>query len=265
MSAPTPLPPTATTFLTPYLPHPTGGHYPFTTLTYAVSLDSHLSLSPGTQTHLSGPLSKSLTHHLRTHHAALLIGLTTALSDDPGLNSRIPGTPLSAQPTPIILDPRFRWTPTATTRVIRTAASGAGKPPYVLVRADAPEHADKTAVIEGVGGRVFRVPVPPGGAERWEWDVLLRFIRRECGVESVMVEGGGEVVNALLEARNQKLVDSVVVTVAPVYLGRGGVNVSPLGRIGSEGRRVPAARFRDVAWCVLGDDVVMAARPDVEI
>lgn len=255
MSAPTPPSPETVFFLAPYLPHPTAGHYPFTTLTYATSLDAHLSSAPGTQTHLSGPLSKSLTHHLRTCHSAILVGVTTALTDDPGLNSRIPSTPLTSQPRPIILDPHFRWSPLPSTRVLRTAAAGEGHPPFVLVRQDYADE-NKAKALDGVGGRVFYLPPPTSSGDgRWEWDMVLRFLRRECGVESVMVEGGGEVINALLEPRNQKLVDSVVVTVAPVYLGRGGVGVRP----------VPRARFKDVGWLLLGDDVVMTARPDMGV
>jgi len=59
-------------------------------------------------------------------------------------------------------------------------------------------------------------------------------------------------------AREPGVCDSVVVTVAPVYLGRGGVNVSPEGKDGEA-----AVRFRDAEWTVLGRDVVMAARPDL--
>src|SRR5947207_2217592 len=62
---------------------------PHVTLTYAASLDSSISLSPGTQTHLSGHLSKAMTHYLRSRHSAILIGVGTAAVDDPGLNCRL--------------------------------------------------------------------------------------------------------------------------------------------------------------------------------
>ncbi|KAJ6144622.1 hypothetical protein N7470_008517 [Penicillium chermesinum] len=64
---------------------------PFTTLTFATSLDSALALAPGTRTVLSGPQSKAMTHYLRSRHDGILIGVGTALADDPGLNCRIAG------------------------------------------------------------------------------------------------------------------------------------------------------------------------------
>jgi 2,5-diamino-6-(ribosylamino)-4(3H)-pyrimidinone 5'-phosphate reductase len=53
------------------------------------------------------------------------------------------------------------------------------------------------------------------------------------------------------------LVDAVVVTIAPVYLGRGGVSVSPPRR---EEDKQEAVRFKNVEWTVLGMD----ARPVME-
>jgi 2,5-diamino-6-(ribosylamino)-4(3H)-pyrimidinone 5'-phosphate reductase len=221
---------------------------PFVTLTYATSLDSHLSIAPGVQTALSGPESKALTHHLRTFHDAILIGASTAVADDPGLNSRLPGTTLSQQPRPIILDPTFRWQLTRESRVLRTTRDGQGLAPWVFV-AKEPEAGDvRVGVLEEVGGQLVVLEQEDG--KEWGWEKILAKLA-ELGIKSVMVEGGARVANGLLKRGD--LVDSVVVTVAPVYLGKGGVNVSPEGVV----------RFRDVAWCTLGRDVVMAGRVEL--
>ncbi|EHK99335.1 putative 5-amino-6-(5-phosphoribosylamino)uracil reductase [Glarea lozoyensis 74030] len=106
------------TFLEPHLPPKTpstASPYPFTTLTFATSLDSQLALSPGAPTALSGPESKAMTHYLRSRHDAILIGVGTAVADNPSLNCRIEGVGgyggegLEGQPRPIVLDPRARW------------------------------------------------------------------------------------------------------------------------------------------------------------
>jgi 2,5-diamino-6-(ribosylamino)-4(3H)-pyrimidinone 5'-phosphate reductase len=252
------LPPSIAPFLTSYLPRARSDR-PFVTLTYAASLDSHLSLSPGVQTALSGLETKALTHYLRTYHAAILVGVSTAAADNPGLNSRLENTPLAQQPRPIVLDPRFRWWFTREARVLRTAREGKGNAPWIFVASSA-LHAEEERVrwVEEAGGRVIPLDDPQEG-ERWSWRYLLSTMH-QLGLESVMVEGGAGVINDLLSAENRALVDSVVVTVAPVYLGQGGVNVSPQ----REERERAAVRFRDVEWAVLGRDVVMAARLELE-
>ncbi|KAI5848196.1 riboflavin biosynthesis protein RibD domain-containing protein [Tricharina praecox] len=270
MSTLPPLPPSIPAFLSAYLPPSSSSATPtpspspvplptrpFVTLTYATSLDSHLSLSAGVQTLLSGSATKALTHYLRTQHSAILIGASTAIADDPGLNSRLPGTPLARQPRPVVLDPQFRWRIARDARVLRTAGRGEGKAPFVFVSAAAGgevEADERVRLLEEAGGRVVRIDAPPP----WSWKTVLETIAA-LGLDSVMVEGGGKVINGLLRRENRGFVDSVVVTVAPVYLGTGGVNVCPPRVVETQA----AVRFTDVLWTVLGNDVVMAARPDL--
>ena len=247
------LPVEATAFLAPFLPANAPADRPFVTLTYATSLDSTLSLSPGVQTALSGSASKALTHHLRTHHDAILIGVSTATADDPGLNSRLAETPLSSQPRPIILDPHFRWPLTRDSRVLRTARENKGKAPYIFVsRGEYRDGDPRVDWVNEAGGQVVQLD---GAA--WKWQYLLGVLK-ELGLNSLMVEGGVRVINDLLQAENVGFLDTVIVTIAPVYLGQGGVEVKPER---AEKER-PAVKFRDVKWDVLGRDVVMAARPD---
>lgn len=268
--------PQTASFLTPYLPtaSPASSTHPFTTLTYATSLDSHLSLSPGAQTYLSGPLSKSLTHYLRSKHSAILIGVSTAAADDPGLNCRLQGVNLEGQPRPIIIDPDFRWKFTRDSRVLKTAREGKGKAPYIIVSASNAAIIDEERLwwLIEAGGRVFWMPeyltsTPLSSSSqkggRWSWDQVLGFIKTECKVDSLMIEGGGVIINSLLSPENLKLVNSVIITIAPVYLGQGGVNVSPAAQMDESGQRVSAVTFKEVQWTILVNDVVMVAKPDV--
>lgn len=235
---------------------------PFVTLTYAASLDSRLSLTPGEQTPLSGPQSKAMTHYLRSRHDAILVGVSTAVADNPGLNCRIEGVSLDQQPRPIILDPQLRWILNKDTRVLQAARAGKGHAPWVVVstraikrRMGVPEHEQAVACLEDAGGELIALDYLADNG-KWDWRFLLeQFAIR--GVRSLMVEGGGGVINSLLGAENVELVDSIVVTLAPVYLGYEGVNVSPVRRKPS-----PAVRLTDVQWIILGQDAVVAARPN---
>jgi len=237
---------------------------PFVTLTFATSLDSQLSLAPGVQTVLSGPDSKAMTHYLRCKHDAILIGVGTAIADDPSLNCRIEGVGgyggegLDGQPRPVVVDPSCRWDFTAESQVIRLAREGKGKAPWIVTQTDMGQ--EKKEILESVGGRALNVtsmqalaPNPSLG-----WADVLQMLAGE-GIESVMIEGGGRVINDLLSSGNSALVDSVVVTIAPVWLGKGGIQVCPERAESRE--RFPVGKLEDVKWIPLGDDVVLCGRP----
>ncbi|KAK4165859.1 dihydrofolate reductase-like domain-containing protein [Cladorrhinum sp. PSN259] len=247
-------PPNLASLLSPYLPTPKpSDSLPFLTLTYATSLDAQLSLAPGVRTTLSGPLSKAMTHHLRTHHSAILIGVNTALADDPALNSRLENTNLDQQPRPIILDPRGRWDFGSESKVMQLARSKEGKAPYVIVGEGTEVNEERRGLLEGAGGKYLMLK-RGGKGGRFDWGDVLRLLKGE-GLDSVMVEGGGEVINSLLVGEGNRYVDSVVVTLAPTWLGKGGVVVSPDREQGKKQLRV-----RDVVWVPCGEDVVLCGR-----
>ncbi|KAL5116397.1 2,5-diamino-6-(ribosylamino)-4(3H)-pyrimidinone 5'-phosphate reductase [Pleosporales sp. CAS-2024a] len=250
----------------PYLPHfqPTtsSSTKPFVTLTFATSLDSSLSLAPGLQTALSGPQSKAMTHYLRSHHDAILIGCGTAIADNPSLNCRIAGVGgyggqgLERQPRPVVVDPRGRWDVSGASKVVKLAREGRGRGVWVVCWKGS-AHEERRALLESAGGKVLEIE----GNEKMAWTSILERLGRE-GVRSVMIEGGGAVINELLAKANIELVDLVVVTVAPVWLGKGGVQVCPDARE-EGGRKVPVNRLKDVKWVPLGEDVVLCGRPIV--
>jgi 2,5-diamino-6-(ribosylamino)-4(3H)-pyrimidinone 5'-phosphate reductase len=248
-----------------YLPHPPPlekrNDLPHATLTYATSLDSSLALSRSTPTVLSGPLAKALTHYLRSTHSAILIGAGTAIADDPALNCRLEGVGLEQQPRPIVVDPSGRWNVTGS-RVAALAERGEGKAVWVVRGLEGGEERDEE-VVGGYGGKVLRVGYSSNSSSSrtnsgkgLDWRELFVQLRRE-GISSVMVEGGGYVINDFWE-REMHLVDSVVVTIAPVYLGEGGVVVCPR-REG--GQNAPVARLKQVRWIPMGEDVVVCGRP----
>ncbi|KAL2128485.1 hypothetical protein VTI74DRAFT_9117 [Chaetomium olivicolor] len=258
--------------ITPYLPPQSplsstaeASPYPHVTLTYAHSLDASIAAAPGTRTVLSGPQSKAMTHFLRAHHDAILVGAGTAVADDPGLNSRLAASSSVSegglkeggvkQPRPVVLDPRGRWEVSETSKVVRLAREGRGLGPWVLVGAETEVGEGRRGAVEAVGGRFIPVHAR-GSMRRFEWQDVLAVLKRE-GLGSVMIEGGGEVINSLLTPPGNGFVDSVIVTIAPTWLGRGGVVVSPPRTAGDNGRPV---RLTGVTWCPLGEDVVLCGR-----
>ncbi|OQO14933.1 hypothetical protein B0A48_00315 [Cryoendolithus antarcticus] len=243
-------------FLGPYLPpssldspqHPDGPgaacKLPFTTLTYACSLDGRISLAPGTRTALSGPESKSLTHYLRLHHDAILIGVGTAIADNPGLNCRYPGATLEAQPRPVIVDPKARWGRHG--EVVRLVGEGKGLEPWVLV-GEGVEAVAGSGKLEGV--EVLELKTTESQGARFAWREVFEMLAKR-GVRNVMIEGGASVINDLL-ANERDIIDSVIVTVAPAWLGEGAVAASPAKSV---------AAMTDVKWRQFGADAVVCGR-----
>lgn len=251
-----------------YLPHasPSTTIFPHTTLTFATSLDSALSLSPGTQTALSGPQSKAMTHYLRSRHDGILIGVNTAIADNPSLNCRLSGVGgyggeyLKGQPRPIVVDPQLRWDfMSPETKILKLVEEGKGLAPWIITglkEVDIP--IDKRNFLESFGGKIISlVPEVEGSPILWHTILSVLF---SLGLKSVMIEGGAGVINSLLEPKNENLINSIILTIAPTWLGQGGVVVSPPARLDEEGRRLPAVRLKSVNWVPLGEDVVMCGR-----
>ena len=248
-------------FIDPYLPHveattsdsTTDENHtirPFVTLTYACSLDGMISHGPGLRTTLSGPETKSMTHYLRLHHDAILVGVGTLEADDPSLNCRYPGLRSDTAIQPVVLDPRLRGD-MQHSKVRALAKEGSGKPPWILHAAGVDP---ASAVLEDdcyvMGGH-------PTASGRLEWSSLLKALARK-NIRSLMIEGGATVINELL--LEPELVDSVIVTIAPTWLGQGGVTVSPVSPHSLRGRRSNAARLAGVAWHQFGEDAVLCGR-----
>lgn len=217
-----------------------------------------------------------MTQFLRSRHDAILIGVGAAVADDPGLNCRFtygeeerggegPEVTQVKQPVPVILDLNGRWNPGVTyedeRKVIKLARAGKGKGVMWIVGDDVVPRLDlrRLRTVTDTGGRIVGTPYsyelkPPDG-QGVNWALVLKCLANH-GIKSVMVEGGAKVIQDLLREENQRFVSSVVVTVAPVWLGAGGVVIAPSKR--EVGREV--GRLEGVKWIPMGDDVVMAGK-----
>ena len=172
---------------------------PSVTLSYAQSLDGSIALRRGERLALSGPESHKLTHLLRASHDAILVGIGTVLSDDPQLTARLVE---GNDPHIIVLDSRLR-TPTSA-RLLK------GKPRIFCAASASREAQGK---LEKAGAIVERQ------ADEKATLVNLRVMLeklKQIGINSVMVEGGGEIISSFL---NERLVDRLILTVAPQFVG----------------------------------------------
>lgn len=211
---------------------------PFVTLSYAQSLDGCISARAGEPLALSGPESLRLTHTLRSHHDAILVGIGTVLSDDPQLSVRFVE---GKNPQPVVLDSRLRIPLNAA--LLTTDA----RRPWICTR-DNPDPA-RVEALEQVGARVMTLPSTAKGQV-----CLSSLLGRlaEMGVNSLMVEGGARIITSFVLDR---LADFIVLTVVPVFIG-GMRAVSELGQ--SDPQRF--VRVTDPHYERLGGDLILWGR-----
>lgn len=212
-----PLPDSLVPFLSPYLPQQTLPR-PFVTLTWAQSLDGRIAAAPGLQTKISHAETKTMTHYLRSKHDAILVGVGTVLADDPKLNCRYD----SHKIRPVVVDPHGRWN-YAASQLRGLCDRGDGLAPLIVVKETTQVREEDVLVAQG--GAYVRFPFETDNLANWE-AILAELGKR--GIKSVMVEGGAHVINTLLPS---DLVDSIVITIGPVFLGAKGVQVAPAGNV----------------------------------
>ena len=186
---------------------------PRVTVSYAQTLDGRLATAGGSSQWISASDSLRATHQLRAAHDAILIGAETACRDNPRLTVRLVE---GEDPLRVVVDSGLR-TPLDAAVLSGEAAGGT----LLAVTSRAPEESCRKA--REIGATVLRVSEDESG--RVDLAALLEELGRR-GMESVMVEGGAEIITALLARR---LVDRLAVCVAPKILGSGIEAVGDLG------------------------------------
>lgn len=213
-------------------------HRPFVTLSYAQSLDGSITVQRGRPTAISGSESMRFTHQLRASHDGILVGIGTVLADNPSLTVRlVPGE----NPHPVILDSQLRCPPS-----IKLMA----RHPIIATLPTADPA--RQAALEAAGAQVWHLPANKNGLV--SLTALLPRLK-EAGYHSLMVEGGSQVITSFLTTG---MVDRVVVTVAPLYLG--GLTAVEPQKAGQNGRFFP--QLTNHQYHQVGKDLVLIA--DVE-
>jgi len=182
---------------------------PMLTLKIAQTADGYCAPEGGGRLRISGDEAMREVHLLRASHDAIMIGVGTALSDDPRLDVRLPGLE-DRSPVRVVLDSGLRL-PLASI-LTRTARD---IPVWVVAAEDA-LIARETA-LRDAGVEVMRIARAPAGS--LDLAAALRLLAAR-GVTRVFSEGGPIVGEALAAAG---LADVVIVSTADAALGRPGV------------------------------------------
>jgi diaminohydroxyphosphoribosylaminopyrimidine deaminase / 5-amino-6-(5-phosphoribosylamino)uracil reductase len=208
----------------------------------AMTLDGKVATRSGDSKWISGPASRRLAHAWRAECDAVIVGVGTALADDPQLTARIDG--VVRQPRRVVFDSLGRLPLDA--QLVRAARE---IPLTVVVSRAAPRAA--TDALEAHGAEVI---VAPGENEPARVVSALEQLGGE-DITSVMLEGGPRLAGAFLDAGE---IDEVRLFLAPVILG-GRTARDPLEGEGVE-QIADAVRAESLHCERVEEDLLVSAR-----
>jgi diaminohydroxyphosphoribosylaminopyrimidine deaminase/5-amino-6-(5-phosphoribosylamino)uracil reductase len=222
---------------------------PFVIAKAACSLDGKIATATGESQWLTGEPARAYGHRLRHASDAILVGIDTVLADDPQLTTRLPRG-RGKDPIRIVLDSRLRIPLTAKLLHLDSSA-----PTWVACTVAAPK--EKIRALKDLGAEVLVLPAADTvestpGAGRIALPPLLQLLGRQQ-VQSVLVEGGAQVLGAFFEA---KLVDKFYFFYAPIFLG----GQEAPGVLGGPGiaHLKGAPRARDLMVRRIGHDLLIS-------
>jgi riboflavin-specific deaminase-like protein len=207
----------------------------------AQSLDGRIATRTGDSQWIGGPESLRFAHQLRAAHDVVLVGVGTVLADDPRLTVRLVE---GRSPARVVLDSALRLP-------LSAALLTDGAAPTLVATTDraAPDQIER---VRGLGAEVVVVGRAPDG--RVDLPAVLGQLAGR-GHGKVLIEGGGGVITSALRAR---LVDRLVVCIAPLLIGEG---IAAVGDLGLQRLR-DALPLRDPVVTRLGQDLIVDGRLD---
>ncbi|WFU10087.1 bifunctional diaminohydroxyphosphoribosylaminopyrimidine deaminase/5-amino-6-(5-phosphoribosylamino)uracil reductase RibD [Rhizobium sp. CB3090] len=209
---------------------------PYVTLKLAVSADGMIGKTGEGQVRITGDIARAQVQVLRAESDGILVGIGTAIADDPELTCRLPGLE-SRSPLRIVIDDQLQLP--LGSKLVKTAPQYgliivAGDPPPFDVNIDK-AFLDRRAALDAAGAEVLQ-------SSSGEPGELLEALGTR-GISSLLVEGGARTAQRFLAT---DLVDRILLFQGPATIGEGGIE-SPITKtnIPSSFRHIRASRFGD--------------------
>jgi len=216
---------------------------PMVTLKLATSLDGRIATASGASRWITGAAARAHAHAMRARQDAILVGIGTAVADDPALTCRTPGL-TGRSPVRVVLDSTLRLSPDST-----LACTARDTPTWVVTCTD--HDGGRAATLAARGVEVIAAEPDETGRPAIA-AVLVALAGR--GIGRLLVEGGAAVARSVAAA---DLVDEIAWYRAPMLLGGDGLAaVDPLGIA----TPADAPRFERLGCTVLGEDMLETYR-----
>lgn len=191
------------------------------------SLDGRVATATGDARDVSGPDGLAHLHRMRALADAVVIGVRTALHDEPRLTVRLCK---GANPARVVIDPHGRLPEDA------SLLADDGSPRVVIQAVDRQLPA---------GVRAIRLPAPEGMFEPAD---IVEALRAE-GLHSLLIEGGGTTIARFIETG---LLARIQLAMAPLLIGDGPPGIT----LATSVERLADAIRPETRAYSLGSDVV---------
>ena len=224
-------------------------NFPFVTVKYAMTLDGKIACYTGESKWITGEEARLDVQRERLRHSAIMVGIGTVLADDPMLTCRLEN---GRDPIRIICDSQLRIP--LESNIVRTAK----EVPTIIATTSYNKKNDhdknqKRHTLEEMGCKIISTSADPD-PHRVDLEILMHKLS-EMGVDSILVEGGGELNYSLFR---HKLVHKVRTYIAPKIFG-GRDAKTPVA-----GKGVPspddAYYLKDTQIRQIGDDILIEGR-----
>ena len=227
----------------PFIKHTTTG-LPWVIMKAGMSIDGRIAAASGQSTQITGESSLRYVHVLRNQVDAILIGIGTALVDDPSLTTRLHHRRGSGNdPLRVVLDAELHLPESATMLQQESSA-----PTWIFCARGADKR--KRRKLERAGAVVKTVPVSSKGM--LDLKTVLTVLG-QAHITTVLVEGGSKVHGSFLQAN---LADQILLFVAPVFLGDQGV---PLASFSGK-KKTDMSQLKIMSTRRYGEDVLIDGR-----
>ncbi|MGH2834938.1 MAG: bifunctional diaminohydroxyphosphoribosylaminopyrimidine deaminase/5-amino-6-(5-phosphoribosylamino)uracil reductase RibD [Solirubrobacteraceae bacterium] len=229
----------------PFRKHARTGR-PWVLFKSAMTLDGKVATRAGDSQWISGESSREMAHTWRAAVDAVVVGIGTALADDPQLTARPEGVlaELPRQPRRVVFDSLARLP------ISSQLISAVEKIPLTVIVSRAAARSD-TDALEAAGAQVL---VATGENEPARVRSALDQLGAE-GIASILLEGGPHLAGAFLDAGE---IDETRLFLAPLLLG-GRTARDPLEGEGVE-RIAEAQRALSFDCTRVGEDLLVSAR-----
>ena len=226
--------------LAPYLKW-TQKRKPWIIAKWAMTLDGKIATVSGDSQWISNPSSREVVHQIRGRVDGIMVGIGTAIADDPMLTARPPGC---REATRIVIDSKACISPES--KLVLSAKS------HKTIIAVGPESAPHNrARLTSLGCDVFCSKFE--SADERLKDLLTHLA--ELGITNLLVEGGGKLLGSLHTMRE---IDEVHIFIGPKIIG-GSEALSPV-----EGDGLPkmsdATELLNIKVEQINDDIYVSGR-----
>ncbi|MDD5602709.1 MAG: bifunctional diaminohydroxyphosphoribosylaminopyrimidine deaminase/5-amino-6-(5-phosphoribosylamino)uracil reductase RibD [Eubacteriales bacterium] len=244
---------------------------PFVILKTAMTADGKIATHTGDSKWITGSRSREYVHMMRSRISSIMVGSGTVRKDDPELTSRLPSIcfeddsllsclkKCGASSVPSVVPPRDPL------KIIIDSAGSISPdcrimkkitPQGVIIAAADTIGKDIENIYKEKGAAVFKTP--PDKYGHVDLSILMKELYR-LGIDSVLLEGGGELNASALQYR---IVDKIMLFMAPKICG-GRDAISPV-----EGEGVSfmkdAINLRDIEISRFEDDILIEGYPQYE-